>query len=127
MAFVVMFSTMSFTVDLHYCGDTMVDFSFFNAAESCGMDKIQETSDSENTSMSQKSCCSDEKLIIQGQDDLKDNFSTLTFEQQVFVASFVYSYINLFEGRTSKEFPYTDYSPQFVKRDVQVLHQTFLI
>ena len=29
MAFVVLFSTMSLTVDMHYCGDTLVDTAIF--------------------------------------------------------------------------------------------------
>lgn len=127
MAFVVLFSTMSFTIDMHYCGDTMVDYSFFHNIEICGMEKEQLATNCENPEMKKKSCCSDEQLIIDGQDDLKDNFSKLTFEQQIFVASFTYSYISLFEGTESKEVPFFDYAPPFVKRDVQVLHQTFLI
>ncbi len=27
MALIVLFSTMSFSVDIHYCGDHLVDFS----------------------------------------------------------------------------------------------------
>jgi hypothetical protein len=127
MAFVVLMTTMSFTVDMHYCGDTMVDYSFFHNASTCKMEKAILTASCGNPEVKKKSCCSDQQLIIQGQDDLKDNFSTLTFEEQVFVASFVYSYINLFKGTASKDVPYKDYPPPFVKRDVQVLHQTFLI
>lgn len=127
MAFVVLFSTMSFTIDLHYCGDTMVDYSFLHNVETCGMKKEQVVSTCENPEMKNKSCCSDEQIIIEGQEDLKNNFSTLTFEQQIFVASFLYSYINLFEGTASEEVPYKDYPPPFVIRDVQVLHQTFVI
>jgi hypothetical protein len=126
MAIVVLFSTMSFTIDMHYCGDNMVDFSFFHNVETCGMEK-ELASNCENPEMSKKSCCSDEQIIIKGQDDLKDNFTKLTSEQQIFVASFVYSYTSLFEGTESKEVPFFDYSPPYVKRDVQVLHQTFLI
>ena len=127
MAFVVLFSTMSFTIDLHYCGDTMVDYSFLHNVKTCGMKKEQVVSTCENPEMKNKSCCSDEQIIIEGQEDLKNNFSTLTFEQQIFVASFLYSYINLFEGTASEEVPYKDYPPPFVIRDVQVLHQTFVI
>jgi hypothetical protein len=72
-------------------------------------------------------CCTDVKIVIEGQDDLKNTFSKLTFEQQVFVASFTYSYLSLFEETTSIEVPFVDYPPPSVKRDVQVLHQTFLI
>jgi hypothetical protein len=127
MAFVVLLSTMSFTIDMHYCGDTMVDFSFFHKVDTCGMEKAALPASCENPAMSKKSCCSDEQLTIDGQDDLKNTFNTLTFEQQVFVASFTYSYISLFEGTVSTAIPFVDYPPPFIERDVQVLHQTFLI
>ena len=32
MAFVVLFSTMSFTIDMHFCGDTLVATSMFQKA-----------------------------------------------------------------------------------------------
>jgi len=128
MAVVVLMTTMSFTVDIHYCGDTLVDFSLYQKAEGCGMEKAQASKIAcENPMLSQKSCCSDEQIVKQGQDDLKVSFDKLTFDQQVFVASFTYTYINLFEGTTSKEVPFTDPSPPFIRQDLQVLHQTFLI
>ena len=127
MAAVVLMTTMSFTVDMHYCGDTLVDFSFVQQVETCGMEKEQVTTSCEKLMVSQKSCCSDEQMVKQGQDDLKVSFDSLSFEQQVFVASFTYSYLNLFEGTATTDVPFVAYSPPFVKQDVQVLHQTFLI
>ena len=38
MAFVVLFSTMSFTVNMHYCGDTLVETAIFHKAKGCGME-----------------------------------------------------------------------------------------
>ena len=107
--------------------DTLVDFSFFQSAETCGMEKEQSSIGCENPMLTKNSCCSDEQLIIEGQDNLKQDFTKLTFEQQTFIAAFTYSYINLFEGTESKEVPFNDYPRPFVKRNVQVLHQTFLI
>jgi hypothetical protein len=128
MAVVVLMTTTSFTVDMHYCGEKLVDFSFFQKAEGCGMEKAQVSKIAcQNPMLTQKACCSDEQMIKQGQDDLKISFDKLSFEQQVFVASLTYSYLNLFEGTTSTDVPFKDYPPPFVKRDVQVLHQTFLI
>lgn len=127
MALVVLLTTTSFTIDMHYCGSNMVDFSFFNNVKTCGMEKAEIASTCENPVISKKSCCSDEQLLFDGQDDLKLNFSKLTFEQQIFVASFTYSYISLFEATASNKVPFFDYAPPFVKRDVQALHQTFLI
>ncbi|WP_440344592.1 HYC_CC_PP family protein [Leeuwenhoekiella palythoae] len=126
MAFVVMLTTMSFTVDMHYCGDSLVDFSFFTKAESCGMEKAQPVK-CENPAMSKKSCCSDQKIVKEGSDDLKTSFTKLTFEQQTFVATFFYTYINLFEGLDENIVPFKDYSPPFIERDVQILYETYLI
>ena len=38
MAIVVLFSTMSFTVDMHYCGDNLVETAIFHKAKGCGME-----------------------------------------------------------------------------------------
>ncbi len=90
------------------------------------MEKVQATKGCEKPMLSEKSCCSDQQIVKEGKDDLKISFDTLSFEQQTFIA-FTYSYINLFEGTESEEVPFEDYPRPFVKRDVQVLHQTFLI
>ncbi|WP_339841896.1 hypothetical protein [uncultured Maribacter sp.] len=127
MAAVVLMTTMSFAVDMHYCGDTLVDFSFVHQVESCGMEKAQVIANCETSIASEKSCCTDKQLIIEGQEDLKVSFDHLTLEQQIFVASFTFSYINLFEGIETNEVPFVNYAPPFLKQDVQVLHQTFLI
>ncbi len=127
MAGIVLMATMSFTVDMHYCGDTLVDYSFVQQVKSCGMEQEQITASCEKPMVSQKSCCSDEQLVKKGQDDLKTSFDKLNFEQQVFVVSFTYSYINLFEPTVSTDIPLKEYPPPLVKQDVQVLHQTFLI
>lgn len=127
MACVVLFTTMSFTVAMHYCGDTLVDFSFVQQAKTCGMEKMETPASCEKSMLAATSCCTDQQVTKQGTDDLKISFDTLTFKQQVFVASFTYTYIRLFEGTQSEEIPFVAYSPPFVKQDVQVLHQTFLI
>lgn len=126
MAFVVMFTTMSFTVDMHYCGDTLVDFSFFTKADTCGMEKQQSLKPCEN-SVTEKSCCSDQQIIKEANQDLKTSFDKLTLEQQTFVATFFYTYINLFEGLDENIIPFKTYSPPLIKRDVQTLYETYLI
>lgn len=125
MAVVVLLSTMSFSVDMHYCGDMLVDFSIMEQVKTCGMEKVK--TDCENTTVAEKSCCTDAQLNVEGAESTKVSFDQLSFDQQVFVATFTYSYINLFQGIDSNKFSYKDYSPPFVKQNVQVLHQTFLI
>lgn len=126
MALIVLFSTFSFSVEQHYCGDVLVDYSFFGRAESCGMD-VQKILNSEQSDLVKKDCCNDETLTINGQNDLKIAFENLNFEQQVFVATFLYSYLNLYEGLPEDIVPFSDYPPPLLVKDIQILDQTFLI
>ncbi|MFS4416030.1 HYC_CC_PP family protein [Maribacter sp. 2307ULW6-5] len=128
MALIVLFSTMSFSVDMHYCGDHLVDFSLYDKVDTCMMKaEMTKTSGSCEVMEMEMDCCTDVKVVVEGQDDLKISFDQLTFDQQVFVASFVYSYISRFEGFNKDVVPFKDYAPPPLIRDVQILDQTFLI
>lgn len=120
MALLVLFSTVSFTVEKHYCGDVLVDVSVFTEVDKCA-------SEAEEI-IAKMDCCKDTIDVIQGQDELSvKTFKDLDFEQQVFLASFTYSYINLFEGLPKEDVPFKDYSPPNLVADIQVLNQVFII
>ncbi len=120
LTLLVLFSTVSFTIEKHYCGDVLVDVSVFVEAEKCEMEALE--------ILQKKTCCKDEINVIQGQDELKfSSFDDLEFEQQQFLASFIYSYVNLFEGLSQQIVPHKNYSPPNLVRDIQVLNDTFLI
>ena len=125
MAFVVMFSTMSFTISMHYCGDTLVETAVFQKAEGCGMDMDNTVSDT--CSITKKNCCDDKQLLIEGQDELQLSSEDVSLEQQLFVTLLVNTINNLFEGVGDYEIPLDDYSPPLVERDIQVLYQVYLI
>ena len=130
MALIVLLSTMSFSVDMHYCGDHLVDFSMFDKVDTCMM-KAEKSKDSNSCEVmemeTETSCCSDIEVTIEGQDDLKISFDNLTFEQQQFVYSFAYYFVSLFEAEDENITPFRDYVPPPLLRDVQILDQTFLI
>ena len=125
MTFVVLFSTMSFTVNMHYCGDTLVESAIFQKAKGCGME--MEKPSTEECSITKKNCCDDKQLAIEGQDELQLQVDKITFEQQVFIASFVYTYINLFEGLNSNVSTYEEYKPPLVIRQLYKIDETYLI
>ncbi|MBE7688979.1 hypothetical protein G1L02_12060 [Tenacibaculum finnmarkense] len=125
MTFVVLFSTMSFTVDMHYCGDELVDTAIFQKAKNCGME-MQKLS-SKDCSITKKSCCSDKQVAVNGQDELKVSFDSLSFEQQKFVVSFIYTYINLFEGLQQNTTSFSGYPPTLIVKNIYKLDETYLI
>lgn len=126
LAFLVLFSTMSFTIEMHYCGGALVDAAIFKQAKTCGIEMHQSNTYSENVIL-KKECCKNDHIVKEGQNELQTSINPLSFDQQLFVASFVYYYINLFEGLDEKIIPFKDYSPPLIDKDVQVLYQTFLI
>ena len=125
MAFVVLFSTMSFTIDMHFCGDTLVETAVFYKAKGCGME-MQKPS-TKDCEMTNKNCCKDEQLVVDGQDELHLSVDQITFNQQLFIVSFVYTYPTLFEGSDKNVTSYAAYKSPLVTRQLYKLDETYLI
>ena len=122
LAFLVLFSTFSFTVEKHYCGDFLVDVSFTGRADSCGMQM-------ETLPLPKKqNCCKDEVHKIEGQDKLQlTKIEKITFQKEQFLTAFVISYRDLFVINESTNNFYKDFSPPDIPLDYQIEYQTFLI
>ena len=85
------------------------------------------TMDEDVCSQMKTDCCTDVEIVLDGQDDLLLSYDNLTIEQQTFIATFFYTHTNLFVGFNESNIPFKEYSPPPLIRDVQILHQTFLI
>ena len=126
MALVVLFSTLSFTVDMHYCGKTLVDFSL-DKADNCLMKSIMPESTTACATMKKMHCCSDLEITFEGQDELKINFDQLSFDQQFFLTAYAFTLIQLLQPAEENKIPFDGYPPPTLIKDLQVLHETFLI
>ena len=126
MTFVVLFSTMSFSVAMHYCGDVLVDRAFFKDADSCGMEaaKIPEASGCEIVKMN---CCSNEKIITEGQDELKIPLNEASTEHDLLTAPFFHSYSYTFPVLEKHIVPQRGPPPPLLVRNINILYQVFLI
>jgi hypothetical protein len=125
MAMVVLFSTMSFTIDMHFCEDTLVTTSVFSKAESCGMDKVL-TNACEKPDV-KKDCCKEKQLIHQSNDTFKTLSSDVFSSNQVFIASYIYTYAALFNNLPRQIIPFKNYDPPIVVKDIQLFDEVFLI
>ncbi len=126
MAFVVLLSTMSFTIDRHYCGDILVDTAIFKQAKTCGMEN-QQSIPTSDCSITKTDCCRDEQITFEGQNELKISFDTITFEQQLFISSFVYSFIDLFNELNKNVIANRDYIPPLIVRNIYQLDEVYII
>lgn len=122
LAFLVLFSTFSFTVEAHYCGDFIVDISYTGEAEVCKTDMTNDLS------IAMKDCCSDEQHKIEGQDELQVNSDKqLDFSKQFFLTSFLTSYKSLFVTKDFVKIYHKNPYPPDTDKNFLVLYQTFLI
>ncbi|MDX1828837.1 MAG: hypothetical protein R3342_04745 [Lutibacter sp.] len=126
MSLVVLFSTMSFTVSEHFCGDHLVSAAIFSKASSCGMDIKKQGVDKESCTQTDN-CCKDVMKQFNSQNVVKTNFAELTNNQQFFVVAFTYSYLNLFEGLEQNIIPFKNYNPPLLVTNIQVVDQVFII
>lgn len=129
LAFMLLISTFSFTVGMHYCGDTLVDTAIISEVKGCGIEKSTTITPSGNVDckLIKMDCCSDHHLSIEGQNELKITDYNFNLEQQLFFTSFLYSYINVFEEFSVKENYFKDYKPPPILRFIYKLDESYLI
>lgn len=122
MAFLVLLSTVSFTVDKHFCGAVLVDQAVWAPANTCGMEMDAEEAGGED------SCCSNEKQVVDGQDELKRSPKTQhSVQLEFFIAAFTCSYSRFFEEAQKEDPPFKSYVPPLLVTDIQIRDQVYLI
>lgn len=124
LALLVLFSTMSFTVDMHFCGGNLVDKAIFSEVKKCGMEMKSKTAD---YTVQKPSCCEDISITVEGQEELKISFDKQELQTLQFAFLFSYSYLSLFEPLSEKHTPFDQYSPPRLTIDRIVLNETYLI
>ena len=124
LAFLVVFSTFSFTIDKHFCGEYLVDTAIFSEAKGCGM----EVMDTSITEAINKSCCQDTVEVVKGQDDLKlSDFEGIKNVQKQLVICYLSSYQLSFEYTARRSRPFDHYKPPNLICDIALLDEVFLI
>lgn len=124
LAIMVLLSTVSWTVDKHFCMGRVMDISLFVDAEECGMEVAMAAM---GDKVMENHCCDDESFTFTGQDDLKLSWYDLEIEHQDFLVVFTYSYLNLFVPVDKLPVANEKYPPPLLVKDITVLDQVFLI
>lgn len=125
LSFIVLLSSMSFTIDKHYCGGELIDVSYFGEADGCNMEHSEAVTSYQT--VKENSCCVDEIQIIESTTFDKEKLTKVTQKNIEFAFIYAYSYIDIFnEVLLDKEW-YKDFSPPDIEEDKLVLFQSFLI
>ncbi|MEO1032334.1 MAG: hypothetical protein AAFX55_13060 [Bacteroidota bacterium] len=123
LALLVLVSTLSLSIEKHFCAGVLVDVAVFTEIDHCCGDVKNES-----LNVIKKSCCENEIDIVEGQDDLSIKVSEDldTIQKQVLLA-YLYTYGQLYESLPKLIIPHKDYSPPLLTEDIQVLDETYLI
>lgn len=126
MALFLLVSTTSWKVEKHYCMGRLMDVSFFVDADDCGMDLSIETG--RKATVEKKSCCDDEVIVLEGQDDGATSHNGLgDMGQPHFFIPCVSWCFALFEPHGLQQVPHQSYIPPKIVKDIQLLDDVFLI
>ena len=125
LSFIVLFSSMSFAIDEHYCGNNLMDVSYFGDADNCGSEEV--TMNSSSSTVKQNNCCKNETTLLESSIFNKDKFINLQHVDVEILLFKTNSYLVNFNYTATEIEYYSDFSPPDIAQDIQVLHQTFLI
>lgn len=126
MAILLLLSTTLWKVEKHYCMGHLMDVALFTDVDTCGMN-MSITGNIETLEEIENSCCNDEVVFVEGQDDLKLSINDLDTDQQSFLIAFNYSYNSLFQALTDQFVPHEQYPPPILVKDIQLFDEVYLI
>ena len=125
----VLFSTTSFSVEKHICGenicsvslDSMNTNNFHQEDDSCCID------DEDSCCTDEPDCCFDEFEFVKGSVVKKEKEAELKLDKVNFLTSFIITYQELFNSNISSSKHYINYTSPVIVKDILVNHQIFLI
>lgn len=126
LSLMVILSSLMIVVDEHYCGDTLIDISFFGEANSCGMEKM-EMANSENLEIKQSDCCKDQQSFVQVSVFNKEKDLNKQYYEIDFTSINSPLGVDIFQFLPYEKDDYKDFSPPEIHQNFQILYQTFLI
>lgn len=139
LAFLMLMTSVSFAVDMHYCNGQLKSVSLLGKAKTCHEkamankkvtcphhQKMQKQSNGDE--MDKDDCCKNKTILIQADNDrTKSDLALPTFQQ---LQQFAIAYILVFHAKITtdkqsiQEFSYL---PPFISRDIYVLSEAFLL
>jgi len=137
LALMVLISSMSYTIDFHYCQGQLKSFSLFGKAKNCHemASKMaschhhkQKPDDSLSCSEGDKNCCNNKTVNFESDfDEQIINIDYLNIDSQSFVVAFKSSSFDDLFDNIKEVVPFAHYKPPLIQKDIPVLFESFLL
>ena len=124
MAFLVLLSTLSMTVESRYCGTTLVDRAVFSEIDKCCVLDLE----IEQENIKKVKCCYDVIDVIEGNELISTtSFEDLETAHQLVFKAYVFDYSCQFEVFPKQIIPIPHYKAPPLIFNIQALDCQFLI
>jgi|GEM_PF-934463 len=123
----LLFLSASFTIEKHFCEGQVFSESFFGNADKCVMDVACCKAESNNPSISKKSCCEDEIQFIRGSVFKKETAIKIERKQQQDLPVLVLLDVNSIFNKPNRIALYKNYFPPPITPNFNILYQVFRI
>jgi len=121
LAFIVLFSTLSFTVEKHYCGSCLIGHGVFSPAKKCKSGIVSCSAEKSFHIAKEKDyCCSNKKENIKGQDELIVSSFSFDLVQSNYLTQLTFILPGLIRELPLKAIPSLYYKPPLLVADIQV-------
>lgn len=124
----LLLSTLSIQVDMHFCGRHLVDLGIGRAAATCGM-QAEGAASSGDCIMARMNCCTDVEFCLLAQDEIKPDVSgpfTIIAPYYAALTPAVYEPWNFSLGPLPPP-AFSDYSPPPLIRPVHLVYESLLL
>ena len=140
LALLMFFTSVGFTMDMHYCQGKLKSFSLLGKAKNCHEKAAKmancphhqkmtaDTKQENGCSMDQKDCCQNRMLHVQADQDLQKPAIDFLHNHQL--QQFVVAYVLTFFSNqiiSTDTIAFARYKPPLIPRDIPVLFESFLI
>lgn len=122
MTFIVLLSTMSFTIHQSYCGENLVATTLSSNSQS------HEIKTKKSCCLTSETCCEHKDIVFEGQNEiLFNNVDKLSLKNQFFTFSIPNHRLQNFNIWSLPVIAVKEYAPPNLVEDKQSIHQVFII
>ena len=140
LAFLMFFSSVGFSIDMHYCQGQLKSFSLLGKAKNCHemtqakmacphhQQQLKPAAEKGCSMSDEKDCCNSETLFFQADHDQNIQASNVLISSQTqqFIAAFVVAFIQSTTVENASPV-HAFYKPPLILKDIPVLLASFLL
>lgn len=124
---IVLFSTTSFTVEQHICGENICSISLESMNRNSSHQNDSCCLDEDSCCTDEPDCCIDEFEFVEASVVKMEKETELKLNQINFLTSLIFSYQELLNPSISTSKHFINYESPVIVKDIQVNQQIFLI